>query len=113
LSHASHFGEKVAQEHAAKIAKMKGGSTPSKISASKPPFGSSPWIPPTSKGTNVALDSTLAPTNQKVDNKLKGTLEIEEKQVAMDLNNPDKKLWISDNLDPKRNARSSLFSRTI
>jgi hypothetical protein len=36
-----------------------------------------------------------------VDNKLKGTQEIEDKQVAVDPNNPDKKLRISDNLDPK------------
>jgi hypothetical protein len=26
---------------------------------------------------------------------------IEEKEVVVDANNPDKKLWISDNLDPK------------
>jgi hypothetical protein len=31
---------------------------------------------------------------------MKGTLEIEDKQVAVDPNNPEKKLRISDN-DPK------------
>jgi citrate lyase gamma subunit len=41
------------------------------------------------------------PTNQKVDNKLNGTLEIEDKQVVVDPNNSNKKLQISDNLDPK------------
>jgi hypothetical protein len=79
LSHVSRFSEKSAQQHAAKAAKTKDGSTPSKISASKPPIDSSQRIPPASKGTNVASASTLAPTDQKVDNKLKGTLEIEDK----------------------------------
>jgi citrate lyase gamma subunit len=41
------------------------------------------------------------PTDQKVDNKLNGTLEIEDKQVVVDPNNSNKKLQISDNLDPK------------
>jgi hypothetical protein len=41
------------------------------------------------------------PTNQKVDNKLKGTLQTEDKHVEVDPNNPDKKLRINDNLDPK------------
>jgi hypothetical protein len=36
-----------------------------------------------------------------VDNKLKGTLETKDKQVAVDTNNPDKKLRINDNLNPK------------
>jgi hypothetical protein len=36
-----------------------------------------------------------------VDNKLKGTLETEDKSIAVDANNTDKKLRISDNLDPK------------
>jgi hypothetical protein len=44
------------------------------------------------KDTNDASASTPVPTNQKVDNKLKGTLEIEDKQVVVDPNNPDKKL---------------------
>jgi hypothetical protein len=52
------------------------------------------------KGTHVASASP-APTDQKVDNKLKGTLETEDKHVAVDPNNPDEKHWISDNLDPK------------
>jgi hypothetical protein len=40
------------------------------------------------------------PTNQKVDNKLKGTMEIEYMHVVVDPNNSDKKLQISDNLEP-------------
>jgi hypothetical protein len=87
LSHDGRFGEEATQEQAAKIAKMKGVSTPSKISVSKPPIGSSLRIPPASKGTNVALASIPVPTNQKVDNKLKETLETQDKQVAVDPNN--------------------------
>jgi hypothetical protein len=53
LSYVNRFGEKAVQEQATKVAKIKGDSTPSKISASKPPTGNSPWIPPASKGTNM------------------------------------------------------------
>jgi hypothetical protein len=94
----SHFGEKAAQEQAAKT---RGGSTPSKPSASKPPIGNSPQIPPVSKGTNIASVSMPSPVDLKVDNKLKGTLETEDKEVAVDPSNPNKKLHISDNLNPK------------
>jgi hypothetical protein len=53
LSYAGRFGEKAVQEQATKVAKIKGGNTPSKISASKPLTGNSPRIPPASKGTNM------------------------------------------------------------
>jgi hypothetical protein len=45
LSHIEHFGDKVAQEQAAKVDKTKGGSTPNKPSASKPPAGCIPQAP--------------------------------------------------------------------
>jgi hypothetical protein len=101
LSYVGYFEEKAAQEQAAKAAKVKGGSMPSKTSASKPPIGNSPRLLPSSKGTNIALGSTPALVDQKADNKLKGTMETKDKQVIVDPSNPDKKLWISDNLDPK------------
>jgi hypothetical protein len=101
LSHAGRFGEKAALEQAAKAAKMNGGSTPSKMSASKPPIGNSPWIPPASKGTIIASASTPAPADQKVDNKLKGTMGAEDKEVVVDPSNLDKKLRINENLIPK------------
>jgi hypothetical protein len=68
---------------------------------SKPPIGNSPQLPPASKGTNVASGSTSMSVDQKADNKLKGTLETEDNQIIVDPNNPDKKLRINDNLDPK------------
>jgi hypothetical protein len=63
LSHADRFDEKTAQEQAAKAAKMKGGSTPSKILASKPLIDNSPRIPPALKDTTIASVSTPAPTD--------------------------------------------------
>jgi hypothetical protein len=101
LLHVDCFSEKAAQEQAAKAAKTKGDNTPIKPSASKPLIGNSPHIPPASKDTNIASSSTPAPANQKVDNKLKGTMETEDKEVVVDPNNSDKKLQINDNLDPK------------
>jgi hypothetical protein len=40
------------------------------------------------------------PVDQKADNNLKGTAVVEDKEVLVDPNNPDKKLWISLNLEP-------------
>jgi hypothetical protein len=101
LSHTSRFGDKAAQEYAAKVAKTKGGSIPSKALAPKPPIGCTPQVPPASKGTNIASASTPAPVDQKTNNKLKGTAGLEDKKVPVDPSNPDKKLWISSNVDPK------------
>jgi hypothetical protein len=101
LLHVGRFGDKATQERAAKAAKTKGGSTPNKASGSKPPISNSPRAPLASKGTNIASGSTLSPTDQKVDYKLKGTVGTEDKEVLVDPSNLDKKLWISDNLYPK------------
>jgi hypothetical protein len=67
----------------------------------RPPRQPKRRVPPALKGTNVASASTPSPTNQKVNNNLKGTMTTEDKEVAVDPSNPDKKLWISDNLDSK------------
>jgi hypothetical protein len=69
--------------------------------ASKSPISNTPRGPPASKGTNIASVSTPSPVDQKANNKLKGTMGTEDKEVVVDLINPDKKLRISDNLDPK------------
>jgi hypothetical protein len=60
LSYVGRFGEKAAQEQAAKV---KGGSTPSKTSAFKPPIGNYPRLLPPLKGTNVASSSTTTPVD--------------------------------------------------
>jgi hypothetical protein len=83
------------------VAKTKGGHTRSKPSTSKSPTGNTPHAPPASKGTNITLGSTLSPADQKADNKLKGIVGTEDKEVLVDPNNSDKKLRVSLNLDPK------------
>jgi hypothetical protein len=101
LSHDWRFGDMIAQEQAAKAAKTKGGCTPNKPSTSKPPTSSTPRAPTTQKGTYIASMSNQPPPDQKAHNKLKGTVVAEDKEVLVDPNNPDKKLWIISNLDPK------------
>jgi hypothetical protein len=101
LSHVGRFCDKVAHEQAAKAAKTKGGSTPNKPSALKPPTCSTPRAPATQKDTYIASASNQPPADQRADNKLKGTTAAEDKEVLVDPNNPDKKLQINSNLDPK------------
>jgi hypothetical protein len=101
LSLAGHFDDKAAQEQVTKAAKTKGGSTPSKASAAKPPTGNIPRAPLASKGTNIASATTSVPADQKVDSKLKGTVGTEDKEVLVDPSKPDKKLHINLSLDPK------------
>jgi hypothetical protein len=98
---AGRFGDKEGQEQATKAAKTKGGSTPSKASTPKPPTSNILRVPPASKDTNITSASTPAPADQKVDNKLKGSVGIEDKEVLVDPSNSDKKFRISSNLDPK------------
>jgi hypothetical protein len=61
LSYDGRFGDKVAQEQAAKAAKTKGGCTLNKPSMSKPPTGSTPRAPIAQKGTYAASMSNLLP----------------------------------------------------
>jgi hypothetical protein len=84
LSHVGCFGDKAAQELAAKVAKTKGGSTPSKASASKPPTSNTLLAPQASKDTNIASVSTPVPIVQKADTMLKGTAGTEDKEVLVD-----------------------------
>jgi hypothetical protein len=59
LTHAGRFSEKVAQEQAAKVAKMQGGSTPLRSPTLKPSTVGTPQPPSAKKGTYVA-----SPSNQ-------------------------------------------------
>jgi hypothetical protein len=101
LSHVGCFRDKVAQEQVAKAAKTKGGSTPSKSSASKPPISNTLRDPPASKGTNIASGSTPTLADQKADNKLKETMGTKDKEVLIDPSNSNKKLiiFLRNNLD--------------
>jgi hypothetical protein len=57
LTHDGRFGEKVAQEQAAKVAKTFGGSAPLKSLTPKPSTIGTPRPPPAKKGTHVASGS--------------------------------------------------------
>jgi hypothetical protein len=63
LSHVGRCGDMAAQEQAAKVVKIKGGSTPNKPSASKPPTGSTPRAPTGLKGSYVASASNQPPAD--------------------------------------------------
>jgi hypothetical protein len=98
LTHAGRFGEKVAQEQAANVAKTQGGSTPLKSWAPKPLIASSPWPPSARKCIYVASPSNQQPIDQPVDDKKKG---VDDKEVPVDSRNPDKKVRISIGLNAK------------
>jgi hypothetical protein len=74
------------------VAKTKGGSTPNKPSTFKPPTNNIPRAPAAQKYTYVTSASNQSSTDQKADNKLKGTAAAEDKEVLVDPSNPDKKL---------------------
>jgi myo-inositol-hexaphosphate 3-phosphohydrolase len=98
LSQAGRFGVEAAQKQLVKVAKTQGGSSPLKTSALKLPIASTPQPPSAKKGTYTASSSDQQSTDQPVDDKKKGA---DDKEVLVDRNNPDKKLWISTSLDPK------------
>jgi hypothetical protein len=98
LMHARRFDEKAAQEQAAKIAKMHGGSTSMKSPAPKPSTNNSLRSPPSKKGAYGTSTSNQQPANQSVDLKKK---EAVDKDVPADLNNSEKKSRVSTGLDIK------------
>jgi hypothetical protein len=111
LSQAGHFGHKASQEQLTKVSKTQGGNTPLKTSATKPPTGGMIRPPSAKKGTYVASASTRQPTNQPVDNKQKGTLAMEDKEILSAPSNLDKKLWITTDLDHKLELTLVTFLR--
>jgi hypothetical protein len=85
LTQAGRFGEKAAQEQAAKVAKMSGDSSLFRSLVPKPQTISTPQPP------------NQPPTNQPMDDKKGAT----DKEVPADPNDPDKKLCISIGLEDK------------
>jgi hypothetical protein len=57
LTHTGRFGEKEAQELAAKVAKTHGGSTPVRTATPKAPAGGTLWPPAEKKSTFVGSTS--------------------------------------------------------
>jgi hypothetical protein len=63
ITHVGHFDEKAAQEQAAKVAKMQGGSTSLISPAPKLPAVRTPRPPSAKKGTYVASSSNQQPAD--------------------------------------------------
>jgi hypothetical protein len=97
LTHDGRFGEKAAQEQAAKIAKTHDCSTSFRSSTPKPLAINSPRPPLAKKGTYGTSVSNQQPTDQSTDLKK----EDADKEVLADLNDSEKKFWVSISLDPK------------
>jgi hypothetical protein len=108
LTNIRRFGEKEAQELAAKVAKTHGGSTPVRIVASKPPTGGTLRSPAEKKNIFVGSTSDQPTTNQVVDDKKKGSAD---KEVAVDPDDTEKKLHLSTMLDAKYELALVTFLR--
>jgi hypothetical protein len=80
LAHAGWFGEKAAQDQAAKVVKMHGGSTSFKSLAPKPLTIGSPQLPSAKVGAYGASASNQQPTDQQADGKKK---EADDKKVPV------------------------------
>jgi hypothetical protein len=98
LTHVGRFGEKSAQEQAAKIAKTHDSSTSFKSSAPKPSTIASPRPLSVKKGAYGTSASSQQAADQSVDGKKK---KADDKKVLVEPSNPDKKLWISIELEAK------------
>jgi hypothetical protein len=98
LTHAGRFSEKEALELAAKVAKAHGGSTPIRTVVSKPSAAGTHRPPPEKKNTFVGATSNQPSANQAVDDKKKG---VADKEVAVDLDDMNKKLCLSTELEVK------------
>jgi hypothetical protein len=98
LTHVRKFGEKEAQDLAAKMAKTHIGSTPARTVAPKLAAGCTPRPPVGKKGMMVTSTSNHPATNQPVADEKKGATN---KEILVDPSNVDKKLCISTRLDAK------------
>jgi hypothetical protein len=98
LTHAGHFGKKVAQVQAAKVAKTQGGSSPLRSPAPKPLTIGTPRPPSAKKCTYIAPSSNQQSTDQPVDDRKKG---VDDKEILADPNNLDRKLRINIGLHAK------------
>jgi hypothetical protein len=98
LNHARQFSEKEAQELAVKVAKTHGGSTPIRISVSKPPAADTHRPPLDKKNTFMGATSNQPSADQAVDDKKKWATD---KEVAVDPDDTNKKLRLGTELDAK------------
>jgi hypothetical protein len=98
LTHVGRFGEKEAQELAAKVAKIHGGSTLIRTSVSKPSAADTHWPPRDKKNTFMGAMSNQPSVDQAVDDKKKG---VADKEVVVDPDDRNKKLRLGTGLKAK------------
>jgi hypothetical protein len=98
LTHGGRFSDKEAQELAAKVVKIHGGSTPTRPAAPKPTTGGTLRSPAEKKSTFVGSASNQPTADQTANDKKKGATY---KEVAIDPDDTDKKLLLSMELDAK------------
>jgi hypothetical protein len=98
LTHVRRFGEKATQEQATRIAKMHSGGALFKSSAPKPLVIDSSQLLSAKKGAYGALVSKRQPADQSTNLKKK---EVVDKEVPVDLNDLEKKFWVSTCLNLK------------
>jgi hypothetical protein len=96
LTHVERFDKKEAQELAAKVAKTHGGSTPVRTTAPKASVGGILQSPSEKKSTFMGSTSNQHTTDQLTDDKKKG---VTDKEVAVDLDDTDKKLHLRMELE--------------
>jgi hypothetical protein len=90
--------QKAAQEQIAKVVKTQDDSTMLRSPTPKPLTIDTPRPPSAKKGTYVASPSNQLLADQPTNDKKKGA---DDKEILADPSNPDKKPWISTDLDPK------------
>jgi hypothetical protein len=98
LTHARKFGEKEAQNLAAKIAKTHGGGTPARTVTPGPLAGNTPKTPAAKKSMMVIPISTQRAIDQPVADERKGAAD---KEIYVDPTDADKKLCIDTELEAK------------
>jgi hypothetical protein len=98
LTHARKFGEKEAQNLAAKIAKTHGGGTPARTVTPGPLAGNTPKTPAAKKSMMVIPISTQRAIDQPVADERKGAAD---KEIYVDPSDADKKLCIDMELEAK------------
>jgi hypothetical protein len=98
LTHAGKFGNKEAQDLAAKMARIQQGNTPSRIATPGSAAGGRAQPITSKKGITMASPSNQLAADQLAAEDKKGATD---KEVAVDPNITDKKLRISTELDAK------------
>jgi hypothetical protein len=98
LTNGRRFGEKEAQELAAKMVKTHGESTSVRTMTPMPPIGGTPRPHAEKKSTFVGFTSNQLIVDRAADDKKKGATD---KEVPLDSDDIDKKLRLSTELDAK------------